>query len=82
LGKVFGLIGLLLGLASIILLWVYFPIYMMALPILAIVFGAIGIAKDDSKAMGVVGLILGIVALVLWFVLPLLLLGFIFGSLF
>lgn len=29
------------------------------------VFGAIGIAKDDSKALGVVGLVLGIISLIL-----------------
>lgn len=79
-GKVFGLISLLLGLASIILIWFFFPIYLIVLPILAIVFGGVGIAKDDSKALGIVGLILGIVAIILWWlIIPLLFLGALFS---
>ncbi|MFX1298030.1 MAG: DUF4190 domain-containing protein, partial [Promethearchaeota archaeon] len=51
-----------------------------ALPILAIIFGGIGIAKDDSKALGVVGLVLGIIALVLWILAPIILVGIILGG--
>ena len=81
-GKIFGILSLLFGILSIVLTFVFYAIWGIAIPILAIVFGGIGIAKDDSKALGIVGLILGIVSLVIWFVAPLLLIGLLLGSLF
>lgn len=45
--------------------FVFYAFWGIGLPILAMVFGAIGIAKDDSKALGVVGLVLGIISLIL-----------------
>jgi len=47
------------------LTFVFYAFWGIGLPILAMVFGAIGIAKDDSKALGVVGLVLGIISLIL-----------------
>lgn len=56
-GKVFGIIGLVSGIIGLLVFWYIFG------PI-AIIFGAIGIAKDDSKGLGIAGLILGIVDVV------------------
>ncbi|MFW9900761.1 MAG: hypothetical protein ACFFDY_05670 [Candidatus Thorarchaeota archaeon] len=80
-GKVFGLIGMLCGLAAVGLIWFFFGWWILVLAILGIVFGAIGIAKDDSKAMGVVGLIFGIIGLVLWIIFPLVFLVLLAGLL-
>ncbi len=52
-GKVFGIIGLVSGIIGLFVYWYIFG------PI-AIIFGAIGIAKDDSKGLGIAGLVLGI----------------------
>ncbi len=51
-GKVFGIIGLVSGIIGALVFWYIFG------PI-AIIFGAIGIAKDDSKGLGIAGLVLG-----------------------
>jgi len=75
-GKSFGVISLLMGIIAIVLnliikfvySFIYADIIFYVLVALAILFGIIGIFKDDSKAYGLGGLILGIVALVLWFV--------------
>jgi len=87
-GKVFGLIGLIFGIIGLVGVWfLTFLFYFSALliSILAIVFGGIGIAKDDSKGLGIAGLILGIITLIIWLLWPILvifgLLGF-FMSLF
>ena len=74
-GKAFGITSLVLGIIGIIIgiitfLSIFFPLpYMRSLSIgtfgiggLAITFGAIGIAKDDSKGLGIAGLVLGISA--------------------
>ncbi|MFX1496259.1 MAG: DUF4190 domain-containing protein [Promethearchaeota archaeon] len=62
-GKVFGILGLIFGIVSIALCWIFF----LGIPLgaLGIIFGGIGIAKDDSKGLGIAGLILGIIGLVL-----------------
>jgi hypothetical protein len=71
-GKVWGALSLVFALVSLILGWliiifVPFGSYIMwALPILAIIFGIIGIIVDDSKGMAIAGLILGIIAIILW----------------
>lgn len=89
LGKTFGIIALLTGLAGIILLalryigfffasFLLFPFMALIIIVagaLAIIFGIIGIAKDDSKGLGVAGLILGIITLALHFILPFIILG-------
>jgi len=66
LALVFGLITLLAGWAIIIFLLPYGSYIVYALAGLAIVFGIIGIIKDDSKALGIVGMILGIIALIIY----------------
>jgi hypothetical protein len=89
LGKAFGIVALLAGLTGIILLtlfWILvFPVptfiitlrYLVYIIIIAgalgIIFGIIGIIKDDSKGSGTVGLILGILSIALYFIIPLLL---------
>jgi len=75
LSLVFALVSLLAGWAIVIFLFPYGMYIMWVLPILAIIFGIIGIVKDDSKGLGIAGLIIGIIALILWPVLGLLLLA-------
>jgi hypothetical protein len=74
-GKTFGALALVFGLVALLggwafLLFVPFGDYILyALCGLAVVFGIIGIIKDDSKGMGIAGLILGIIAAFLWIIL-------------
>ena len=73
-GKIFGILSLICGILGLAvpIVGLRFPglaFGSIILPILAIIFGAIGIAKDDSKALGVVGLVLGVIGLVIWIVL-------------
>ncbi|MFW9879170.1 MAG: hypothetical protein ACFFG0_39325 [Candidatus Thorarchaeota archaeon] len=73
-GRAYGVISLLMGIIAIVFelvlafvfSFIYADIIFYILVALAILFGIIGIAKDDSKGFGLGGLILGIVALVLW----------------
>lgn len=71
-GKTFGALALVFGLIALLAGWAFilfvpFGDYILyALCGLAIVFGIIGIIKDDSKGMGIAGLIIGIIALILW----------------
>ncbi|MFX1497875.1 MAG: hypothetical protein ACFFBH_10135 [Promethearchaeota archaeon] len=88
-GKTFGIIALLAGLAGVILLallyigfflapiliFPYIGLIIIIAGALGIIFGIIGIAKDDSKGLGIVGLILGIIAIALYFILPFILVG-------
>lgn len=89
-GKTFGIISLLLGIGAFVvfllfllgvlltitqILFAGMDIVIIALGGIAIVFGIIGMVKDDSKALGVVGLILGIVSIVLIFVVPMIIIG-------
>lgn len=83
-GKTFGIIALLAGLAGLILLallWIgiffaplllfpYIGLIIIVAGALAIIFGIIGIVKDDSKGLGITGLILGIFTIALYFLLP------------
>lgn len=80
LGSTFGIIGLIFGLLGAFLVWI-FGFWTIPFPILAIVFSGIGIAKDDSKAPGIIGLILGIIGLVFW-ILVIVLLATILSALF
>ncbi|MFX1374382.1 MAG: hypothetical protein ACFFA0_01085 [Promethearchaeota archaeon] len=76
-GKVFGIISLIFGILGIAVIWflgIVFYFGSIIIPIIAIVFGGISIAKDDSKALGIAGLILGIITLIIWFIFPILLL--------
>jgi uncharacterized membrane protein len=56
---IFGIIGLCCGWALAFLYFIGFII-----SAIAIIFGAIGIKKDDSNGMAITGLILGIISLV------------------
>jgi hypothetical protein len=81
-GKTFGALALVFGLIALIVGWalilfVPFGDYITyALAVLAIVFGIIGIVKDDSKGLGIAGLILGIIALILGFIIGFILFAF------
>ena len=78
---IFGLLALLIG--WLIMLFVPFGSYIMyGLCGLAIVFGIIGIIKDDSKGKAIAGMILGIIALIVWPILWTLLFVLIFAGLF
>ena len=57
---IFGILGLCCGW----ILEVFIPFVSIIFPIIAIIFGAIGIKKDDSNGMAIAGLILGIISLV------------------
>jgi hypothetical protein len=87
-GKTFGALALVFGLVALLVGWAilifvpYGNYIMYALCGLAIVFGIIGIIKDDSKGMGIAGMILGFIALVIWPILGAILIVIIFGSLF
>lgn len=87
-GKTFGALALVFGLLALLVGWAilifvpYGNYIMYALCGLAIVFGIIGIIKDDSKGMGIAGMILGFIALVIWPILGAILIVIIFGSLF
>ena len=54
--------SLLLGMPDILAL---FSILGWLIPTIAIIFGIIGIIKDDSKGLAIAGLILGVIALIL-----------------
>lgn len=87
-GKTFGALALVFGLVALLSGWAItnfapdFGTYILyALYGLAILFGIIGIIKDDSKGMGIVGMILGIIAIFLWVIFWFALAAILFGSL-
>ena len=61
-GAGFGIASLVLGIVTWVLFWI--PFVGQILPILAIVFGIIGL-KRPGKAMGIAGLVLGAISLFL-----------------
>ena len=70
----YGLISLVVNIVGLIFGWIpllgffaYIVVYLF--PVVAIVIGGIGITKDDSKAIAVVGLIIGIVTIVIMIIL-------------
>ncbi len=68
-GNTFGVYSLLCGVAAIALVWVV-PLYLIIIPGAAIVFGGIGIAKDDTKTLGIVGVVIGSIGFILWILMP------------
>lgn len=67
-GSPFGIVSLIFGIIGLVAGWLLvfiFPIIGFAIPAIAIIFGIIGIASDDSKGLGIAGLILGIIALII-----------------
>ena len=65
----FGLYSLLCGVAAIALVWVV-PLYLIIIPGAAIIFGGIGIVKDDTKTLGIVGVVVGTIGFILWILMP------------
>ena len=59
----FGVTALVLGIIAIFLCWI--PLFGLILPILALVFGGIGIYLQNGKGMAVAGLVLGIITFAL-----------------
>lgn len=56
--------SLVLGIVGFFLAWI--PLFGYILPILAIVFGAIGKSEEKRKGMAIAGLTLGILALIIF----------------
>ncbi len=75
-GSGFGIVSLILsiiGIGTLFLRFIFFNFFFIGPAgivffVLAIIFGIIGIAKDDSKAPGIIGLIIGIVGAIIWVV--------------
>ncbi|MBY9003156.1 MAG: hypothetical protein KGD73_04230 [Candidatus Lokiarchaeota archaeon] len=60
-----GIIALIFGIIGCCCAWIIpIPFVPFLFPIVAIVFGAIGIKKDDSSGMAIAGLVLGIIDVV------------------
>ncbi|MFX1363899.1 MAG: hypothetical protein ACFFCE_14035 [Promethearchaeota archaeon] len=69
-GNGFGVLSFLLGIIGIGALFLKFVLNLhghiaLIFAVLAIIFGIIGVAVDDSKALGVIGLIIGIVVVII-----------------
>ena len=59
----FGVTALVLGIIAVFLCWL--PLFGLVLPILALVFGGVGIYLQSGKGMAVAGLVLGIITFAL-----------------
>jgi hypothetical protein len=59
----FGVTALVLGIVAVFLCWI--PLFGLILPILALVFGGIGIYLQSGRGMAVAGLVLGIITFAL-----------------
>ena len=59
----FGVTALVLGIVAVFLCWI--PLFGLILPILAMIFGGIGIYLHNGRGMAVAGLVLGIVTFAL-----------------
>ncbi|MHA1671868.1 MAG: hypothetical protein ACTSV5_15040 [Promethearchaeota archaeon] len=60
-----GIIALIFGLVGLCCAWLIpIPFVPWLFPIVAIIFGIIGISKDDSSGMAIAGLILGIISII------------------
>ena len=60
-----GIISLIFGIIGLCCAWLIpIPYVPFLFPIVAIVFGAIGIKKDDSNGMSIAGLVLGIISVI------------------
>jgi len=81
LGNRFGIGSIILGIASICLVVLLYPVgffrwapesyyFVLIFIIVIIVFGGIGIVRDDSRGLGIGGVVLGGVGVVLWVVFP------------
>lgn len=82
----FGIISLIFGLLSLCCGWligafISIPSIGWIFPIIAVIFGIIGIIRDDSKGMAIAGLILGLISFVCVAVFAVMLAAFIFALL-
>ncbi len=60
-----GIISLIFGLIGLCCAWIIpIPFVPWLFPIVAVIFGIIGIMKDDSNGMAIAGLVLGIISFV------------------
>jgi len=59
----FGVTALVLGIVGVFLCWI--PIFGLILPILAIVFGGIGIFLQSGRGMAIAGLVVGVITLII-----------------
>lgn len=60
-----GIIALIFGIIGLCCAWLIpIPFVPWLFPIVAIIFGAIGIKKDDSNGMAIAGLVLGIISII------------------
>ena len=55
----FGVTALVLGIVAIFLCWI--PLFGLILPILALIFGGIGIYLQNGRGMAIAGLVLGLI---------------------
>lgn len=60
-GKIFGILSIIFGILGIAL---FFTGYTLILAPLAIIFGIIGLFKDDNKALPIIGIILGFIGFI------------------
>ena len=59
----FGVTALVLGIVGVFLCWI--PVFGLILPILAIVFGGIGIYLRSGRGMAIAGLVIGVITLII-----------------
>jgi len=59
----FGVTALVLGIVGVFLCWI--PVFGLILPILAIVFGGIGIFLQSGRGMAIAGLVIGVITLII-----------------
>jgi len=59
----FGVTALVLGIVGVFLFWI--PFFGLILPILAVIFGCIGIYRQSGRGMAVAGLVIGIISFAL-----------------
>ena len=77
-----GIISLIFALVGLFVGWIPFLGWFgIIFPIIAIIFGAIGIKKDDSHGMAIAGLVIGCISL-LCIILAVVVLAAIFATLF
>ncbi|MDH3235059.1 MAG: DUF4190 domain-containing protein [Alphaproteobacteria bacterium] len=59
----FGVTALVLGIVAVFLCWI--PLFGLILPILALIFGGIGIYLQNGRGMAIAGLVLGLITFVI-----------------
>jgi len=59
----FGVTALVLGIVGLLLCWI--PFFGLILPVLAVIFGGIGIHLNSGRGMAIAGLSIGIISVVI-----------------